>query len=165
MVISHLSAFKIFSSSSSLYERLTVSFRTGTKRHVFSPSEPRPSPGIFLIPSHYQLFLQPTPAAAASPFDLGGLGSSLPPQPPAEPEKKTAQSFLGSAAGLVNLDNLVQKPKQPAATNPFGMSTSMAPQGTRLPNITTGYDVCMTPNELSIQLLPIIASLLRTTLQ
>lgn len=52
-------------------------------------------------------------------------------QAAAEPEKKTAQSFLGSAAGLVNLDNLVQKPKQPAATNPFGMSSAMTPQGTQ----------------------------------
>ena len=63
------------------------------------------------------------------------MSASLPPAQPApapvvEPEKKTAQSFLGSAAGLVNLDNLVQKPKQPAATNPFGMSSAMTPQGT-----------------------------------
>lgn len=77
----------------------------------------------------------PEPAAAqpsASPFDLGDMGSSLPPTQataaPVEPEKKTAQSFLGSAAGLVNLDNLVQKPKEPAVTNPFGMSSAMTPQ-------------------------------------
>jgi len=64
------------------------------------------------------------PVINASPFDLDGLGSALP-----EPtqEKRTAQSFLGSAAGLVNLDNLVQRPKQPAATNPFGM-TSLSTQ-------------------------------------
>ena len=71
---------------------------------------------------------------SASPFDLGDMGSSLPPTQataaPVEPEKKTAQSFLGSAAGLVNLDNLVQKPKEPAVTNPFGMSSAMTPQGT-----------------------------------
>ena len=89
----------------------------------------------------------------------------MPPQPPAEPEKKTAQSFLGSAAGLVNLDNVVQKPKQPAATNPFGMSTSMAPQGTRLPNTTTDYDVIVTLNESLLRLLSITASSLRTSLQ
>jgi len=92
------------------------------------PAQPEPVQNdMFSLPPNPDP-VQPNPAAAASPFDLGGLGSSLPPQPPAEPEKKTAQSFLGSAAGLVNLDNLVQKPKQPAATNPFGMSTSMAPQ-------------------------------------
>merc|ERR1719454_98803 len=70
--------------------------------------------------------LPPTQPEQTSPFDLGDMGASLPPtqtQPPTTQEKKTAQSFLGSAAGLVNLDNLVQKPKQPASTNPFGMST------------------------------------------
>lgn len=66
----------------------------------------------------------PEPAAQQSNlFGLDGLGSALPePTQPTEQEKRTAQSFLGSAAGLVNLDNLVQRPKQPAATNPFGPS-------------------------------------------
>ena len=41
-----------------------------------------------------------------------------------EAPKKSAQSFLGSASGLVNLDALVTRPKQ-APTNPFGnMGTS-----------------------------------------
>jgi len=90
------------------------------------PTQPDMANDMFSLPPN------PEPAAAqqnASPFDLGDLGSSLPPaSTSAEPEKKTAQSFLGSAAGLVNLDNLVQKSKQPAATNPFGMSSAMTPQ-------------------------------------
>merc|ERR1711892_1186495 len=84
------------------------------------PTQPDMANDMFSLPPN------PEPAAAqqnATPFDLGDLGSSLPPaSTSAEPEKKTAQSFLGSAAGLVNLDNLVQKSKQPAATNPFGPS-------------------------------------------
>jgi len=90
--------------------------------------------GINNNPASSDLFslppTNPEPAAQqASPFDLDGLGSALPePTQPTAQEKRTAQSFLGSAAGLVNLDNLVQRPKQPAATNPFGM-TSLSTQG------------------------------------
>jgi len=89
--------------------------------------------GINNNPASSDLFslppTNPEPAAQqASPFDLDGLGSALPePTQPTAQEKRTAQSFLGSAAGLVNLDNLVQRPKQPAATNPFGM-TSLSTQ-------------------------------------
>merc|ERR1711990_984388 len=84
--------------------------------------------GINNNPASSDLFslppTNPEPAAQqASPFDLDGLGTALPePTQPTAQEKRTAQSFLGSAAGLVNLDNLVQRPKQPAATNPFGPS-------------------------------------------
>jgi len=89
--------------------------------------------GINNNPASSDLFslppTNPEPAAQqASPFDLDGLGTALPePTQPTAQEKRTAQSFLGSAAGLVNLDNLVQRPKQPAATNPFGM-TSLSTQ-------------------------------------
>lgn len=92
------------------------------------PSQPT---GINNNPAANDLFslpptTNPEPAVnQSSPFDLDGLGSTLPDsslsQHPVQ-DKKTAQSFLGSAAGLVNLDNLVQRPKQPAATNPFGPS-------------------------------------------
>jgi len=101
--------------------------------HEISPSNPfrinnnPASSDLFSLPP-----TNPEPAAQqASPFDLDGLGSTLPEPISTQPiaqEKRTAQSFLGSAAGLVNLDNLVQRPKQPAATNPFGM-TSLSTQG------------------------------------
>lgn len=89
-------------------------------------STPAQPTGINNNPSADLFSLPPSNAETRSPFDLDSIGGSLP-QTTQPQDKKTAQTFLGSAAGLVNLDNLVQRPKQPAATNPFGMSSMTNP--------------------------------------
>lgn len=65
-------------------------------------------------------------ALPSDPFDLGGLGESLPQSSGAI--KKTPQSFLGENSALVNLDNLVNtsaiKTVTPTPTVPVSYSAN-----------------------------------------
>lgn len=81
-------------------------------------NNPSATNDLFSLPSS-----DPTLEHKNPPFDMGLLDGSLPheEQQSLEQPKKSAQSFLGSASGLVNLDALVTRPKQ-VAPNPFGPS-------------------------------------------
>lgn len=77
-----------------------------------------PSADIFSLPSAEPQVEHKNPPGSL--FDMSGMDGALPQeQHKVEAPKKSAQSFLGSASGLVNLDALVTRPKQ-APTNPFG---------------------------------------------
>ncbi|CAG5112562.1 Oidioi.mRNA.OKI2018_I69.chr2.g6761.t1.cds [Oikopleura dioica] len=93
---------------------------TATGSDPFGASDPFGSPSNNNTQPSSDLFSLPSADTNANAFDMGGMQSSLPSE---QAPKKTAQSFLGSASGLVNLDALVSRPKQ-VNTNPFGNTPS-----------------------------------------
>jgi len=85
-----------------------------------SGSDPFGSPSNNNTQPSSDLFSLPSADTNSNAFDMGGMQSSLTNE---VAPKKSAQSFLGSASGLVNLDALVSGPK-PASSNPFGNTSS-----------------------------------------
>jgi len=86
----------------------------------FAVSDPFGSPSNNNTQPSSDLFSLPSADTNSNAFDMGGMQSSLTSE---VAPKKSAQSFLGSASGLVNLDALVSGPK-PASSNPFGNPSS-----------------------------------------
>lgn len=86
----------------------------------FAVSDPFGSPSNNNTHPSSDLFSLPSADTNSNAFDMGGMQSSLTNE---VAPKKSAQSFLGSASGLVNLDALVSGPK-PASSNPFGNPSS-----------------------------------------
>lgn len=85
--------------------------------------DPFSSPGNNNTHQSSDIFSLPTDNGTSNAFDMGGMQSSINNTAPAQPQKKSAQTFLGSASGLVNLDALVTRPKQ-MNMNPFGNTAS-----------------------------------------